>query len=125
MAKKTHIDVKVSVESIRDSLRKRIVSENSALITNVIIGNLEKSEVGLEQLYKALSGVQDKMQFKVGDRVVAPMRNSIPGILIKMLRKKQIWYSREDESSSSRGQIHSWSLPISYSLKQCKQDLSR
>ena len=66
----THIDVKVTVESIRDSLRKRIVSENSKLITDVIIGNLSITEVGLRQLFKALSGVEESVPYKVGDFVM-------------------------------------------------------
>jgi hypothetical protein len=70
---KTHIEVKVSVESIRDSLRKKIVSEHSALIANVIIGNLASTEVGLEHLYKAMSGIQDKFKYKVGDLVRVEM----------------------------------------------------
>jgi len=64
---KTHIDVKISIESIRDSLRKRIVSENSHMIANVIISNLEITDKGLEQLYKSLGGIQDTPKFKVGD----------------------------------------------------------
>ena len=66
----THIDVKVTVESIRDSLRKRIVSENSKLITDVIIGNLNTTEVGMNQLFKALSGIEDKISYKIGDFVM-------------------------------------------------------
>jgi hypothetical protein len=70
MTKKiTHIDVKVSVECIKDSLRKKIVSEHSALMANVIIGNLEATEVGLEQLYKAMNGVYETPKYKIGDLV--------------------------------------------------------
>lgn len=71
MLKKEHIDVQISIQSIRDSLRKRIVSENSDMITDVIIMNLKKSPRGLEQLYKALSGVRDELKFKPGDKVYA------------------------------------------------------
>lgn len=70
-AKTTHINVKVSVESIRDALRKLIVSGHSQLITDVIIGNLESTEVGLDQLYQSLSGVRVKFKYKVGDNVLA------------------------------------------------------
>jgi hypothetical protein len=70
---KTHIDVKVSVECIKDSLRKKIVSEHSALIANVIIGNLAVTEVGLEQLYKAMSGVYEAPKYKIGDLVRVKM----------------------------------------------------
>jgi len=73
MSKKTHIDVTISVESIRDGLRKLLISEHSALITKVIIGQLEKTDVGLEQLYKAMSGVQDKLKYKIGDYVMVSM----------------------------------------------------
>jgi len=66
----THIDVKVTVESIRDSLRKRIVSENSKLLTDVIIGNLNTTEVGMAQLFKALSGIEETISYKVGDFVM-------------------------------------------------------
>lgn len=66
---KSHIDVKVSIDSIRDGLRKLLVSNHSALIANVIIGNLAPTEVGLEQLYKAMSGVYEKPKYKIGDLV--------------------------------------------------------
>lgn len=41
------------------------------MITDVIIMNLKKSPRGLEQLYKALSGVRDELKFKPGDKVYA------------------------------------------------------
>jgi len=66
----THIEVKVTVESIRDSLRKRIVSENSKLITDVIISNLSVTEVGIKQLFKALNGIEESVPYKVGDFVM-------------------------------------------------------
>lgn len=71
--KKTHIDVKVSIQGIRDSLRKRIVSDHSDIITDAIMKNLEKSPRGLEQLYKAFSGVKDEPKFKPGDKVYADL----------------------------------------------------
>lgn len=70
MAKKTHIEVKVPVESIRDRLRKLLVSEHSQLIADVIVGNLSVTEVGLEQLFAAFAGIKDIRKYKVGDRVV-------------------------------------------------------
>lgn len=73
MAKKTHINVEVSVADIRSSLRKRITSEHADLITDVIMGNLEKTEVGYRQVYLALSGVQEKLRFSPGDKVVVPV----------------------------------------------------
>ena len=69
--KKTHIDVKVSIESIRDSLRKKIVSEHSHLIADVIMGNLVKTEIGLEMLFKALNGVITTPKYKIGDWILA------------------------------------------------------
>jgi ribosomal protein L21E len=74
--KKTHIDVKVSVESIRDGLKKLIISEHSQLIADVIVSNLAQTDVGLAQLFRAMSGIRDKLKYKVGDSVLA-----VPGSL--------------------------------------------
>lgn len=67
--KNSHITVKVPIQSIRDSLRKKIVSEHSDLITEIIMGNLLKTQVGLQQLYNAFGGVRDVYRFKPGDKV--------------------------------------------------------
>lgn len=64
-----HIDVKISIESVAENLRKLINSGHSQLITKTIINNLMTTDVGLEQLYKAINGIEDKLRFKIGDKV--------------------------------------------------------
>lgn len=73
MKNETHISIEVSIESIRDSLRKKIISEHSQLIADVIIGNLKNTECGTEQLFKALNGIGDTPKYKVGDDVLVDM----------------------------------------------------
>lgn len=73
---KKEIVVTITVESIRDRLYKMLVSEHSALIADVIIGNLNPTSVGLEQLYKAMSGIKDTLKYQVGDHVLIKKADS-------------------------------------------------
>lgn len=57
MNKKDHILVKVSVNGIREGLVKIISSEHAQLIANVIIEQLSYTEIGLNKLHVALSGI--------------------------------------------------------------------
>jgi hypothetical protein len=41
------------------------------MITDVIMGNLDKTEIGLEMLFKALNGVITTPKYKIGDWVLA------------------------------------------------------
>lgn len=69
MDKKDHILVKVPVNGIRESLVKIISSEHARLITNVIIEQLNHTEIGLDKLYMALSGVPFTYRFNILDEV--------------------------------------------------------
>ena len=69
MQKKEHINIRVSLEELRAGLQKMIRSEHSSLISKVIIDNLSVTEVGLQQLYRAMSGVSEKFKYKTLDEV--------------------------------------------------------
>ena len=67
--KKTHISVDIAVEDIRAALKKLICSDHSQLIGDVIIDNLLETDVGVKQLYLAMSGVREILKFKALDEV--------------------------------------------------------
>jgi hypothetical protein len=69
MSKKTEISISVTVNEIRAGLQKLIGSEHSQVITEAIIENLAETEVGLIQLYRAMSGIKDSVPFRVMDEV--------------------------------------------------------
>jgi hypothetical protein len=60
----------MSKEDIKDILKRNISSCNKELISNVIIDNLSTTEVGLEQLYLALLGIEKTSEFAVDDNVL-------------------------------------------------------
>lgn len=67
--KKESITINVNVEDIQAGLRKLLRSEFAPLISQIIIDNLATTEVGLDQLYLAFSGIQKKIKFNVLDEV--------------------------------------------------------
>lgn len=67
---KKNITVKVTADSLKDRLRKGLVLSYPELLTTVIIENLARTEVGLEQLFKAFSGIEDKPKFRVGEHMM-------------------------------------------------------
>lgn len=75
MSKKTHINVEVQVDSIKQGLSKVIKSEHAPVIVNAIIKHLEKTEIGLEDLYHSLMGVERVLKYKVLDEVWAHTNN--------------------------------------------------
>jgi len=73
MVKKESVQVTVTLDEIRAGLQKLIRSDHSRAITDVILGNLALSEIGLEQLYKAFNGIVPVCKFKVLDEVYVDM----------------------------------------------------
>jgi len=73
MAKKEKFDIRVTTEELRLNLQKIIKSEFSSLVASVLIDNLSETEVGLEQLYKAISGMGPLAKFKIFDKVLVDM----------------------------------------------------
>lgn len=67
--KKESITINVNVEDIQAGLRKLLRSEFAPLIAEIIIDNLATTEVGLDQLYLAFSGVKKQIKFNVLDQV--------------------------------------------------------
>lgn len=86
--KENHINIKVTVDEIRNSLLKMIVSEYSSVIVDVIIANLQITEVGMEQLYKAFSGIVVKSKYKIGDKVLVNMEDFYEWVLFDKERQK-------------------------------------
>lgn len=78
MAKKEKFEVKITTEELRLNLRDILSgSRFSSLVADVIVDNLSETEIGLEQLYKALGGTRPKAKFKVLDNVLIDM-NALP-----------------------------------------------
>lgn len=67
--KKDYIKVRIQKEQIRAQLKKMLGSEHCELISQIIIDNLSETEVGLAQLYKAFSGLQDQLKYNAGQQV--------------------------------------------------------
>lgn len=70
MSDKNSIQIDVSLAELRRELRDRIIVKepHRDLIVNTIIDNLAKSEVGLEQLFKAFSGIKVVCPFPMGTK---------------------------------------------------------
>mgnify|MGYP000259424106 CR=1 FL=1 len=67
------IEVKVSVDSIADKLLYTMSSDgkHNELVTETIIGNLLSSSTqGMSQLYNALNGYNNDIDFKVNDIII-------------------------------------------------------
>ena len=54
-------NVEVHTKELSLLLEKVIVSSNAKLITKVIMGNLDTTSVGLQQLFKALNGIDNEI----------------------------------------------------------------
>lgn len=69
---KAELTIKIEVGELRGKLEKMITSEHSPLIAKIIIANLQRTEVGLEQLFAALSGIERTAKFRILDTVRIP-----------------------------------------------------
>jgi hypothetical protein len=67
------ISINITQEELGVSLSKMIHSEHSVLISKIIIANLSQTEVGLQQLYLAFSGIECKLKFNFLDNVTFPL----------------------------------------------------
>lgn len=63
------IKVEVSVDSIADKLLSMFSNDekHSELVTETIIGNMLKDNTSISQLYNAVNGYTNEIDFKVGD----------------------------------------------------------
>lgn len=72
---KDHIFVKVDIATIKKALHNKIGSFDTPathILINAIVENLAETEVGLQQLYMALNGIEATSRFRVGDTVLVP-----------------------------------------------------
>lgn len=67
------IDFNINQSTIRAGLKKLIRSDHSELIVDVIIGHLSQHKPGLEQLFMAMAGLENKLHFKPLDEVFYPI----------------------------------------------------
>lgn len=71
MAKKEKFEIRITTEELRLALRDALSgSRFSTMVSDVIINNLSITEIGLEQVYKALGGIAPIAKFKVLDKVL-------------------------------------------------------
>lgn len=66
-----HITVKITHSQIRTMLAAIIgsASANSQLLAKVICDNLAGTEIGMDNLYLALNGVETKFKYRVGETI--------------------------------------------------------
>ena len=63
------VNITITKEQIFKKLKSILKSEHAHLISKIIIDNLAITEVGLSQLYKSFTGVEDTVDFRLGDEV--------------------------------------------------------
>jgi ASC-1-like (ASCH) protein len=67
---KTHFDVRITMEEMRQLLEQELsASPNKKLLAEIIIGNLSLTEVGLEQTFKGMRGINNSLKYKKGDKL--------------------------------------------------------
>jgi hypothetical protein len=65
------ISIEITVEEITNLLKKALYSsQHKDILTKVIMGNLEITNVGLSQLFKALQGIDNEIKWKVGMNIL-------------------------------------------------------
>lgn len=66
--------VKVVISTLKKMLFDRLEGSHHSrrILVDAIIDNLGETEVGLEQLYMAMQGIEVEIPFSVGDRVLIP-----------------------------------------------------
>lgn len=72
--KKDHIMVKVAIDTIKKMLFDRLEGSmhTRRIIADAVVENLVETEVGLEQIYMAMQGIEIQIPFAVGDRALVP-----------------------------------------------------
>lgn len=72
------ITVTVSVDTIAQNLLSKMGADekHAELLTETIVGNLLNSKIGISQLYNALNGYTNEINFKVGEEVISKERIS-------------------------------------------------
>jgi len=74
---KETIQISIRVSDLEERLYKLLREHpHGRLITRKIIHNLEPTDRGIEHLFLALSGVEAKSPYKVGDKVYIQYRNA-------------------------------------------------
>jgi len=63
------VNISITKEQIFKKLKSILKNEHAHLISKIIIDNLAITEVGLSQLYKSFTGVEDTIDFRLGDEV--------------------------------------------------------
>lgn len=67
---KTHFDVRITKEEMQQLLEQELsASPNKKILAEIIIGNLCLTEVGLEQTFKGMRGINNILKYKIGDKL--------------------------------------------------------
>lgn len=69
MHKKDKIVIEVPLDTIKKAFGKVINSENAPIIVDAIVKHLQETDLGLEDLYFSLMGVERTFKYKVLDKV--------------------------------------------------------
>jgi len=73
MAVKDHVLIRITVEEITKKLQQHLhFSAHSELIAKVVVGQLARTEVGLEQLYKSFEGIEPSFKYPLKAQVYLP-----------------------------------------------------
>lgn len=81
-------NVNISVDDIQKILLPRIKGDNAEKLCELILAHICKSNVGMEQLFKALLNIYPEIKYKVGDFVYVPIDNTSSYNVDKLLTEK-------------------------------------
>jgi len=74
MIQDKEITIRVSKQEIQYEFSKLLTGPNKDVIADIVVNHLAEREIGLHQLYKALSGIKPVSKYKVLDEVLINIR---------------------------------------------------
>lgn len=67
---KKHFDVRITMEDMQQLLEQELsASPNKKILAEIIIGNLNLTEIGLQQTFKGIMGIKNILKYKEGEKL--------------------------------------------------------
>jgi len=71
------INIEITIKDLQNLLEKHLVIKDKEKFAELVVGHLSKTNVSLEQTYKALIGIYPEFKYKKGDWIYVPL-NGLP-----------------------------------------------
>ncbi len=109
MTTRTYIEVKIATDEIRKTLLSCLDKNNPhrELIATTIMEHLKITDMGLEQLFNAFSGLKPSVHVKIGDTVLVKY-NNLPSWRMNEERMRNAGMIYRD--TYIKGEVHSIDL---------------